>query len=72
MTGALWGLVAGFAVLDWYAVGRGLRRLESVAKPLTMVALAAAAWSMGAGDTGSGRWLLAALALGLAGDAFLL
>lgn len=72
MTGVLWALVAGFAVLDWYAVGRGLRRLECAAKPLTMVALAGAAWSMGAGDTGSGRWLLAALVLGLAGDVFLL
>jgi hypothetical protein len=52
MAGVLWALVAGFAVLDWYAVGRGLRRLESATKPLTMVALAGAAWSMGAGDTG--------------------
>ena len=70
--GLLWGLVAGFAVLDWYAVWRGFSRLEWVAKPLTMVALAGAAWSMGATDSASGRWLLAALALGLVGDVALL
>jgi uncharacterized membrane protein YhhN len=72
VTVLLWGLVAGFAVLDWYAVWRGQRLLEWLAKPLTMVALAGAAWSMGAPDTASGRWLLAALALGLLGDIALL
>jgi uncharacterized membrane protein YhhN len=72
VTAALWGLVAGFAVLDWYAVWRGQRRLEWLAKPFTMVALIGAAWSMGAPDTTSGRWLLAALALGLLGDVALL
>lgn len=72
MTAVLWGLVAGFAALDWYAVWRGARRLEWLAKPLTMVALIGAAWSMGAPDTASGRWLLAALAFGLLGDIALL
>lgn len=72
MTALLWTLVAGLAVLDWYAVWRGARRIEWVAKPLTMVALAAAAWSMGAPETASGRWLLAALLLGLIGDVALL
>lgn len=72
MTGLLWSLVAGFAVLDWYAVWRGSARLEWAAKPLTMVALAGAAFSMGAADTASGRWLLAALLLGLVGDIALL
>lgn len=72
MTGLLWVLVAGFAVLDWYAVWRGSRGLERLAKPLTMVALLAAAVSMGAADTGSGRWLLAGLLLGLVGDVALL
>ena len=72
MTGVLWALVAGFAVLDWYAVWRGVRGIERFAKPLTMVALIAAALSMGAADTTSGRWLLAGLALGLVGDVALL
>ena len=72
MTGVLWALVAGFAVLDWYAVWRGSRGLERLAKPLTMVALLAAAVSMGAADTPSGRWLLAGLVLGLLGDVALL
>ncbi len=72
MTGVLWALVAGFAVLDWYAVWRGARGIERLAKPLTMVALVAAALSMGAADTASGRWLLAGLVLGLVGDVALL
>lgn len=72
MTGLLWALVAGFAVLDWYAVWRGSRGLERLAKPLTMVALVAVALSMGAADTASGRWLLAGLVLGLLGDVALL
>lgn len=72
MTGVLWALVAGLAVLDWYAVWRGVRGIEQFAKPLTMVALIAAALSMGAADTASGRWLLAGLVLGLVGDVALL
>ena len=72
MTGVLWAVVAGFAVLDWYAVWRGSHGLERLAKPLTMVALTAAALSMGAADSASGRWLLAGLVLGLLGDLALL
>lgn len=72
MTVVLWVLVAGFAVLDWYAVWRGSRAIERLAKPLTMVALTAAALSMGAADTAPGRWLLAGLVLGLLGDVALL
>lgn len=72
VTGVLWALVAGFAVLDWYAVWRGSRGLERLAKPLTMVALLAAALSMGAADTVSGHRLLAGLVLGLVGDVALL
>jgi uncharacterized membrane protein YhhN len=68
----LWVLVAGFAVLDWYAVWRGSRGTERLAKPLTMVSLTVAALSMGAADTASGRWLLAGLVLGLLGDVALL
>ena len=72
MTGLLWVLVAGFAVLDWYAVWRGALGLERLAKPLTMVALLAAAVSMGAPDTVSGHRLIAGLVLGLLGDVALL
>ena len=72
MTALWWLLVAGFAVLDWYAVAARRRPLEAVAKPLTMVALAAAALASGAADTTAGRWLLAALLLGMLGDIALL
>jgi uncharacterized membrane protein YhhN len=72
VTGLLWVLVAGFAVLDWYAVWRGAPALERLAKPLTMVALLAAAVSMDAADTVSGHRLLAGLVLGLLGDLALL
>jgi uncharacterized membrane protein YhhN len=68
----LWALVAGFAVLDWYAVWRGSRGIERLAKPLTMVALTATALWMGASDTAPGLWLLAGLVLGLLGDVALL
>jgi uncharacterized membrane protein YhhN len=68
----LWLLFAGFAVLDWYAVWRGRRALEAVAKPLAMVALTGVALAMGAGGSGPGRWLLVALVLCLAGDVALL
>ena len=59
----LWLAFAGCAALDWYAVWRGRRTLEAVAKPLTMVALLGAALSLGAAHTTPGRWLLVALAL---------
>jgi len=72
VTGVLWVLVAGFAVLDWYAVWRGARDVERLAKPLTMVALIVAALAMGAADTVSGHRLLAGLVLALLGDVALL
>lgn len=72
LTWVLWLAFAGCAALDWYAVWRGRRTLEAVAKPLTMVALLGAALSLGAADTAPGRWLLVALALCLAGDVALL
>lgn len=68
-----WWVVAGaLAVLDWYAVAAARPRLESAAKPATMVALVGAAVALGAPDAGAGRWLLAALVLGLVGDVLLL
>lgn len=69
----VWWVVGGVvAVLDWYAVATHRARLETVAKPATMLALLAAAVAMGAPGSAAGWWLLAALALGLAGDILLL
>jgi uncharacterized membrane protein YhhN len=65
-------LPAGCALADWYAVARGDRRTETWAKPATLVALVVSACVLGAGDTSAGRWLLAGLICGLAGDVFLL
>jgi uncharacterized membrane protein YhhN len=67
-----WALVAGAAPLDWWAVGRGARRREWLLKPLVLAALLLAAALMGATDSASGWWLLAALTLSLAGDVALL
>ena len=72
MVPALAAALAVVAVLDWWAVCRDHRRVETVAKPLVMVLLAALALALGAGGTGVGRWLLLALALGTVGDVLLL
>jgi uncharacterized membrane protein YhhN len=68
----IWVLPAVLALVDWYAVARGDRRTETWAKPATLLALVVVALALDAGDSPAGRWLLVALALGLAGDAFLL
>lgn len=68
----IWVLPAVPALVDWYAVGRGARRAETWAKPATLLALIVVAIVLGAADTSAGVWLLVALALGLAGDVFLL
>ena len=65
-------LPAGCAVVDWYAVARGDRRTETWAKPATLVGLIVVALVLGAAGDTAGRWLLVALAFGLAGDVFLL
>lgn len=67
-----WAAVAVAAPLDWWAVAVRGRRREWAFKPLVLVALIAAAVLMGAADTTTGRWLLAALVLSLAGDVALL
>ena len=72
MVPALTVALAATALLDWHAVCRDHRRVEKVAKPLVMVLLAALALALGAGGTGVGRWLLAAIVLGLVGDVALL
>jgi uncharacterized membrane protein YhhN len=60
------------AALDWVAVSRQWTRIEQVAKPLVMVALAALALTMGAADHTAGRLVLMALFFSLVGDIFLL
>lgn len=60
------------AAVDWMAVRADLRGLEYAAKPLTMVMLLAAVAAMDV-DEPAARWcFLAALALSLAGDVFLM
>ena len=68
----IWILPAGCALVDWYAVARGDRRTEVWAKPLVLIALIVVALALGATDDTAGRWLLAALVLGLVGDIALL
>ncbi|HJR44349.1 MAG TPA: lysoplasmalogenase [Actinomycetota bacterium] len=61
------------ALVDWVAVGRGLRPVERIAKPLTMIVLAAAAVTSWEGDYDV-RFVatLVAVAASLAGDVFLM
>ena len=68
----IWVLPAVCALLDWYAVARADHALERVAKPAALAALILAAVVLGAPDADGGRWLLAALVLGLVGDVCLL
>ncbi len=66
-------LAAGLlAAVDWWAVARGRPGVERWAKPAVMVALGAVAVSLDAPGSTTGWWVLAALALGLAGDVLLL
>ena len=67
-----WGLFAVCSVLDWWALWRGQRLVEKVAKPGAIVALVGVVIaSRGLGDT-SIMFLLLALVLCLAGDVLLL
>lgn len=67
MTAALFVVAAVLAVGDWFAVRERFFRIEYVLKPLSMVALIAAAASADiAGEVKP--WLLGALAFGLIGD----
>jgi len=69
---ALAVVTALISLTNWYAVATSHARLEWWAKLLTMVALIATALAAGAASTGTGWWLLAALAFGLLGDFALL
>jgi uncharacterized membrane protein YhhN len=61
-----------FTVGDWVAVGRRWRPLEYVCKPAVMVVLLVVAARLDAEPAGARGWFLAALALSLAGDVFLM
>ncbi|MCW2794710.1 MAG: hypothetical protein JWM79_207 [Nocardioides sp.] len=60
------------APVDWVAVIRRDRRTETWAKPATLAGLLVVALVLGAASSAPGRWMLVALALGMAGDVALL
>lgn len=75
MTGAaflLLCLALAAAVVDWFAVHQQAKTLEYICKPLTMVLLVAATMALDPDDPVVRSWFVAALALSLAGDVFLM
>ena len=75
MTGTAVTLLAAtivVAAIDWWAVATDRRRVEYVAKPLTMVVLIAAALAIDPADGTQRTWFVVALVLSLAGDVFLM
>lgn len=75
MTGAallLLALTLVVAAADWHAVFHGVKTLEYVCKPLTMVVLIAATLALDVDDTAVRTWFLVALVLCLLGDVFLM
>jgi uncharacterized membrane protein YhhN len=75
MTPVAWialAVAAAAAVVDWVACARGNRRLEYVAKPLTMAALAVVAATLDPADPTRRLWFTAAVVFSLAGDVFLM
>jgi uncharacterized membrane protein YhhN len=75
MTYLAWACLAVTAVLmvtDWVAVIAELKRLEYLAKPASMVGLAAVAITLDVQSLDQQRWFLLALAFGAAGDVFLM
>lgn len=65
-------LVAGVALVDWWAVATRRGRFENFAKPLVMVVLLGLAVTIDANPTSARVWFVAALAAGLVGDVLLL
>jgi uncharacterized membrane protein YhhN len=61
-----------FAGADWLAVSRQRKPLEYVCKPATMVALIGAALALTPDDPTPRAWFVAALALSMLGDVFLM
>lgn len=75
LTAGAWVAMAAagvFAVGDWVAVDRGRRSLEYACKPLTMVALIAAAIGLEPVDSAQRAWFVAALVLSMVGDIVLM
>lgn len=66
------GLTGVAAVGDWVAVARSRKPLEYVCKPLTLALLIAVAATLDATDGTVRGWFVAALALSLLGDVFLM
>jgi len=67
-------LGTGCAVVNWIAVARGIRRLETIFKPATLMAFVIGAWLLGQRVDG-GRlalWFVVALIFSLIGDIFLM
>lgn len=60
------------AVIDWIAVGLDNRKIEYVAKPLTMVALLGYALTLDPMVESSRWWFVVALVFSLGGDVFLM
>ncbi|MGB2938924.1 MAG: lysoplasmalogenase [Candidatus Dormiibacterota bacterium] len=75
MTTLAWvllGVTGALAVTDWLAVASGRRRLEYIAKPATMLALAAVAAALSVPSPQQQRWFILALLFGALGDVFLM
>jgi uncharacterized membrane protein YhhN len=66
------GVAVICAVIDWVAVQHEHRPVEYAFKPLTMVALTAAALALDPADPAVRGWFVAALVLSLVGDVFLM
>ncbi len=67
-------MALGAAVMDWFAVAGRRKRLEYLLKPTTMVLIlmGAIGFARSAGNWPFAGWFLAALALSLLGDIFLM
>jgi uncharacterized membrane protein YhhN len=61
-----------FGLLDWIAVARERKPLEYIAKPATLAALLVAAVLLDPASATQRSWFVAALALSLVGDVFLM
>ncbi len=73
MFAAFLAVTVAVALVDWVAVATSNRRLEYVFKPLTMVALIAAAVALpDPASSGARWWIVAGLVCSLAGDVFLM
>ena len=67
-----WAIAAGAMAADWFSVARQRGSIEAVAKPLVMIGLLVVAVTGDIDDAPVRALIITALALGLAGDVFLL